>query len=116
MIRGVNKSQVEDAERCLLAMLHLYPIDNSLSLSNTRKEKDKKQSVVLSAAFKSALDYRDRDHRLGRWTNPVVRSPSDEGSATQSTTADEQTKAGQSSTDHLQMQVIRAVKRPIVAL
>ena len=116
MIRGANKSQVEDAERCLLAMLHLYPIDDSLGLSNTRKEKDKKQSVVLSAAFKSALDYRDRDHRLGRWTNPVVRSPSDEGSATQSTTTEEQTKAGQSSTDHLQMQVIRAIQRPIVAL
>jgi len=115
MIRGVNKSQVEDAERCLLSMLHLYPIDNSLALSNTRKEKDKKQSVVLSAAFKSALDYRDRDHRLGRWTNPVVRSPSDGGSTTQFTTADEQTKAGQS-TDHLQMQVIRAIQRPIVAL
>ncbi|OCL08393.1 hypothetical protein AOQ84DRAFT_340442 [Glonium stellatum] len=114
MVRGAKKEQVEDAERCLLAMLNLYPIDNSLALSNTRKEKDKRQSIVLSAAFKSALDYRYRDQRLGRWTHAVVRNPSGERSTTQSTVPKEQIEASQSSTDHIEMQVIRAIQRPVV--
>ncbi|OCK76695.1 hypothetical protein K432DRAFT_428534 [Lepidopterella palustris CBS 459.81] len=75
MIRGLDRPQVQEATRCLFAMMHIHQPTSSTAIVNARASHLRKHSVIHPVALENLLDYRDRNLDLGRLTYAVTRSP-----------------------------------------
>ncbi|KAF2676140.1 hypothetical protein K458DRAFT_380438 [Lentithecium fluviatile CBS 122367] len=75
LIRALNKTACEEAERCLLRLL---PIKDraTTTLDATRRDAAKNHIYLLPVTVeKSLLEFQARQLTLGRWSTPVTRTP-----------------------------------------
>ncbi|KAF2114438.1 mitochondrial inner-membrane-bound regulator-domain-containing protein [Lophiotrema nucula] len=108
MLRGRNKSSVEEAERAIVNML---PIKSSSPPSiDTLSLRNRNPPYLLPIPSKSVLPYRLRNLDLGRWSLPVARSKA------QLTPGDQNPvisvgDRGDSSTEDARARIVKALMR-----
>lgn len=114
MIRALNESAAEEANRCLIRLLPLKK-SSSYTIDPTRRDAVKDQTYLCPGVYeKTSLAFDIRDVSLGRWVLPTQRSQPVKPESQETATFLERDDAQEASTGHglenVQSQVLELLR------